>query len=353
VDAESCSSRIYLHPTSHENSPYDPNLDRLGYLSTPCSQCVFRLSLFFFLLVMSIDLVAQVSPAGGRMLLHGTIFTAQGRRAAEALVEIRDLHGVKVASSVTDGDGNFEISGAAEPGEYIFLVASASQTKNEQVLLAQTDLELSLALPPAPSNINPTPGRYTVSAKRLGIPAKARKHLAAANEAFGTAKFDKAEREIEGALEADPAFPQAFTMRAFIKLAEKDPRSAVEDARHAASIEADDADAFIALAMSYNSLREFQKGEEAARQALGLRPDSWQARLELAKSFYGQREFVLALRELDSGKVNFPDAHLVRANVLMSLDRIPEASEEFRTFLREAPADPRAEQISRIVAAAH
>ena len=267
------------------------------------------------------------------------------------MVEIRDLHGIKIASSVTDGDGNFEISGAAEPGEYIFLVASASQTKNEQVLLAQADLELSLALPPAPSNANPTPGRYTVSAKRPGIPAKARKHLAAANEAFGNSMFDKAGREIECALEADATFPQAFTMRAFIKLAEKDPQSAVEDARRAASLDAGDSEAFIALAMAYNSLREFQRGEEAAQQALNLRPDSWQARLELAKSFYGQREFVLALCELDSGNVNFPDAHLVRANVLISLDRIPEASEEFRTFLREAPADSRAEQISRIVAA--
>jgi Tfp pilus assembly protein PilF len=351
VDAGICSSRIYLHPTAHKNPRYDPNLDRLGYLSTPHSRCVFRLSLFFFLLVMSIDLIAQVPHAGGRTLLHGTIFTAQGRRAAEAIVEIRDLHGIKVASSVTDGDGNFEISGAAEPGEYIFLVASASQTKNEQVLLAQADLELSLALPPAPSSANPTPGRYTVSAKRLGIPAKARKHLAAANEAFGDSMFDKARREIEGALEADATFPQAFTMRAFIKLAEKDPRSAAEDARHAASLDGDDAEAFIALAMSYNSLREFPKSEEAAQQALSLRPESWQARLELAKSFYGQREFVLALRELDSGNINFPDAHLVRANVLMNLGRIPEASEEFRTFVREAPADPRAEQISRMVAA--
>jgi hypothetical protein len=231
VDAGNCSSRIYLHPIPHESFRYYPNLDRLDYLSAPRGQRVFCLSLFLLLLVLSIDLVAQVPNAGNRKLLHGTIFTAQGRRAAEAMVEIRDLHGIKVASNVTDGDGNFEISGAAEPGEYIFFVASASQTRDEQVLLAETDLELSLALPPATSNASPTPGRYMVSAKRLGVPAKARKHLVAAHEAFRSSKFDKAEQEIEGALRADPAFAQAFAMRAFIRLAEKDLGGAIQNAR--------------------------------------------------------------------------------------------------------------------------
>src|SRR5208282_1891893 len=105
-------------------------------------------------------------------------------------------------------------------------------------------------------------------------------------------------------------------------------------------------------AMGYNSRKEFLKAEDAAWHALGLRPDSWQGRLELAKSFYGQGEFVLALRELDLENVDFPDSHLVRGNVLMNLGRSQEASEEFVTFVEEAPTDPRREQVSRIVATA-
>jgi Tfp pilus assembly protein PilF len=241
---------------------------------------------------------------------------------------------------------------SAEPGEYIFLVASLSQIADKQVLLAQPDLELSLALPSASVDAPPASRRYVVPAKRLGVPAKAGKHLVAAHEAFRSSKFDKAEQEIEGALQADPTFAQAFAMRAFIRLAEQDPGAAVDDAKHAASLDADDPECFIALAMSYNSLKEFPKAQDAAWHALTLHPDSWQGRLELAKSFYGQREFVLALRELDLGNVDFPDAHLVRGNVLMSLDRSREAGEEFRTFLREAPTDPRVEQISRIMATA-
>jgi tetratricopeptide (TPR) repeat protein len=160
--------------------------------------------------------------------------------------------------------------------------------------------------------------------------------------------FDRASREVDSALRADPGCAQAFSMRAFIKLAKKDSQGAVADAKRAALLDPGDAESFIALTMAYNSLKDFQKAEEAVQHALSLRPDSWQARLELAKSFFGQGEFVLALCELDLANIDFPDAHLVRGNVLMRLGRRPEAVEEFDTFVREAPNDPRGEQIQRI-----
>jgi tetratricopeptide (TPR) repeat protein len=270
---------------------------------------------------------------------------------ADAIVEIRNLQGIKVASSQTDNTGKFEISGAVEPGQYIFLVAGVSQITEEQVFLAHPDLELSLALPAPAVNTAPASERYVVSARHLEVSAKARTDLAVAEREFKKLKFDEAERGIDDALRMDPTFAEAFTMRAFVRLAEKNLKGAEEDARHAISLDVSDAESYIALAMSCNSLREFQESEDAAWRALSLRPDSWQGRLELAKSFYGQREFVLALRELDFGNIDFPDAHLVRGNVLTSLDRSREASEEFKTFLREAPSDPRVKQIRRIVAA--
>jgi tetratricopeptide (TPR) repeat protein len=309
------------------------------------------LFLLLFLFLWCFEATAQGPNAGSRKLLHGSIFTAQGQPAVEAAVEVWDQHGIKVASSVTDGAGSFEISGAAMPGEYVFLVASAFRIRVEPVRLEQTDLELRLVLPASGASAAALPGRYLVSVERLGVPAKAWAHLATAQREFSKMKFDEAEREINGALQADPAFAQAFAMRAFLRLAERDPNQAAEDARHAVSLNPDDTESFIALAMSYNSLRKFQEAEEAVQHALSLRPDSWQGRLELAKSFYGQGDFVVALRELDLGNIDFPDAHLVRGNVLISLGRKREAGEEFSSFLREAPGDPRGEQVGRVVAA--
>jgi tetratricopeptide (TPR) repeat protein len=165
-------------------------------------------------------------------------------------------------------------------------------------------------------------------------------------------RLDDAEREIEGALRADPAFAHAFAMRAFIRLARKDANGAAEDARHAVALDDDDAESLIALAMSSNPLGDFREAENAALRALGLHPDSWQGRLELAKSLYGQPEFVPPLRELDLKTLDFPDVHLVRGNLLINLERINEAREEFKAFIREAPEDPRCEQINRILIAA-
>lgn len=352
--AGSGSSRAIVY-VFHSYPPcYYRELDRLCSLSTlirravSCLFLVILLFLFFF----CFESAAQISNEVSRNLLHGSVYTAQGEPVADAAVEIRDLHGIEVAKSFTNDAGAFEINGVAKPGEYIFLVASLSAIRDERVLLAQSDLELSLALPPNSATTQADPGHYVVSAKRLGIPAKERSHIAAAHRHFAKLEFDEAEREIGRVLQVDTAFAQAFAMRAFIRLARKDVNGAAEDAKQAISLDADDAESFVALAMCSNSLGHFHEAEDAAWRVLSLHPDSWQGRLELAKSFYGQREFVLALRELDLKRFDFPDVHLVRGNVLMSLERRQEASEEFATFVREAPTDPRAGHLAGIVNAA-
>jgi hypothetical protein len=187
------------------------------FLPAQADPCLF----LFLLLLPCLDSVAQSPNADNRELLHRSIFTAEGQPASRATVEILDLHGIKVASSTTDGAGNFEIGGVAEPGEYVFLVASSSQTSDQHVLLAQSNLELSLVLPATVPIAPSASERYIISANRLGVPAKTRKHLVAAHEAFRKLNFDGAEREIDEAIQADSAFAQAFAMRAFIKLAKK------------------------------------------------------------------------------------------------------------------------------------
>jgi tetratricopeptide (TPR) repeat protein len=161
----------------------------------------------------------------------------------------------------------------------------------------------------------------------------------------------KAERELERALQVDPNCGPAFSMRAFIRLAEKNPSAALADATHATSVDAYDGDAFVALAMAYNSLKDFENAMKAATQALALQPDSWQAHLEMAKSLYAQGQFDLVLSVLSELAKDFPDVHLVRGNVLMNLARRKEAVEEFTLFLQEAPFDPRSQRLRRICAA--
>jgi Tfp pilus assembly protein PilF len=190
---------------------------------------------------------------------------------------------------------------------------------------------------------------YAVSVHQLSISDKVLKHLESAHKQFSKRDLRGASVEVSRALEIDPDCAQAFTMRALIRMASKDFEGAVADAGHAVELDPNDALSFLALGTAYNSQDNFQLAETPTRQALTMRPDLWQARLELAKSFYGRQQFEAALRELDSPKTDFPDVHLVRGNILISLGRRKEGIAEFTVFLAEAPRDHRAERIKQII----
>jgi tetratricopeptide (TPR) repeat protein len=294
---------------------------------------------------------AAVTPDTSRLtFIHGVIATALGQPVAHATVELRDLRGMKMAVGFTDSAGKFAITTTAIPGEYVLLVAKELQIEDERITLDQSDREVTIAFPVAPGTAAvPSQPMYTVSAQELRVPAKARAHLKLAHQEFSKSNFAGAEREIDQALQVDSICAAAFSMRALLRLASRDPSGAIEEATRALALDSGEADAYVALATAYNSLREFQRAEAAAQQALSRRPDFWQGRLEIAKALYGEGRFVLALRELDELNHDFPDVHLVRANILERLDRSQEAAEEFRQFLREAPNDPRSEQVKRIV----
>jgi tetratricopeptide (TPR) repeat protein len=192
--------------------------------------------------------------------------------------------------------------------------------------------------------------QYAISVQRLQVSPKARAHLVKARREFGKLDLPGAAMEVERALLIAPRCAQAFTMRAFIELASSKFDSAMADALRATALDPNDALSFLTLATAENSRGEFGQAATAAQQALRTQPDLWQAHLEIAKAFYGQEQFGSALRELDSFKIDFPDVHLVRANVLVRMGRTQEAAGEFAAFLEESPHDLRNERIKKIVA---
>lgn len=316
----------------------------------PASKRVYA-SLLFLLCFAPIRLVAQ-TPVSSRKLIHGDIVTSEGKPVADALVEIRDLRGLQMGRGFTDGAGGFAISAPAETGEYVVFAAKASQIKDERIILNRPDIEITIAFPPALEDAAPEPPQQTVSAAQLSVPTRAWKHLQLADDQFRRRNLREAALEIDRVLQLDPVCASAFTMRAFVRLAEKNPTGALEDAKRAIVLDPHAAESFVALAMAYNALKEFPIATEAASHALGLRPDSFQARLELAKGFFGQGHLILALRELELVGIDFPDVHLVRGKVLMGLDRNSEGVDELKIFLKEAPFDSRNDRIRDIIAAA-
>jgi tetratricopeptide (TPR) repeat protein len=348
--ADSRSSRCGIRHERTNRGSYSKKANQLSCLVIERGTSLACLVPLLFLLA-SLATAAETPDASRLTLIHGLIVTSQGQPVARATLELRDLRGMKMAVGFTDSAGRFAITTTAMPGEYVLLVAKELQIEDERITLDQSDREVTIAFPVASwTAAAPSKPMYTVSAQELRVPAKARAHLKLAHQEFSKLNFAGAEREIDQALQVDSICASAFSMRALLRLASRDPNGAIEDATRALALDSGEADAYVVLATAYNSLREFQSAETAAQQALSRRPDFWQARLEMAKALYGEGRFVLALRELDELNNDFPDVHLVRANILQRLDRSQEAAEQFSQFLQEAPNDPRSEQIKRIVA---
>jgi tetratricopeptide (TPR) repeat protein len=292
---------------------------------------------------------AQTSePQVSQKLVRGVVILS-GHPLAGAIVELCNAEGVELASSVTDDSGEFQIKTDAPPGEYVLLVGEGEQWTDKPIAVNEVDLKMVIAVSALPDR-GPQPPGYTVSPQQLKISASVRHHIAAAQIQFNQQNLPGAMREINQALKLNPASSSALTMRAFMHLAAKEMAAAAEDAGQATRIDSSNAEGYLALGTAYNSLKNYRQAEGALRQALALRPNSWQTRLELAKTWYGQKRFVLALRGLQMVDRDFPDVHLVRANILMYLGRAQEGLAEFRTFLEETPQDPRGEQIRRILA---
>jgi tetratricopeptide (TPR) repeat protein len=230
----------------------------------------------------------------------------------------------------------------------LFPSASGAQVSkgNAPPPVSESTLPVS-ALADAP---DPAPG--TVSLAQLSIPAKVIKHLEAAQKRFSSHDMPGTLAEIEHALKIDSRCARAFSLRSFVKLAMNDFNGAIEDAVRAVALDPHDAESYLALATAYNDAGQFAKAADAALRAINMSPNAWQGRLELAKSLYGQSQYVMALNALNFIRKDFPDVHLVRADVLMQLERSREAAEEFKLFMKQAPNDPRDGRIRQIVAAA-
>jgi Tetratricopeptide repeat len=328
---------------------YDNQVDQYNRVIPPSRKAASCL-LFLCWLILASPATAQTRADKTGKLVHGSIVTTEGHPVRNARVEIRDLRGVQIGSSVSDSAGSFKITIAAKSGQYLVRADKASQVGTQWITLDQPDLAVEIALPATSEAVALAPPNSTVSAVQLRVPSKAWVHLQSAHKEFSKGNLLGAANEVDRALAVDPACAPAFSMRAFLKLAAKDPQAAVGNAEQAARMDPHDAESFVALAMAYNSLKEFEKAAEAARRALTLRADSWQGKLEMAKSLYGQSQFIPALCELDEVDKDFPDVHLVRGQVLVSLGRSQDAAQEFGLFLKQEPSDPRSEQIKRIVA---
>lgn len=217
-------------------------VDQLNCLAIERGTSLACLVLSLLFLLGSLMAGAQTPDASRLTLIHGLIVTSQGQPVARAMVELRNLRGMKMEVGFTDSAGKFAITTTAMPGEYVLLVAKELQIGDERITLDQSDREVTIAFPVASGTAAAqSQPMYTVSAQELRMPAKARAHLKLAHQEFSNLNFAGAEREIDQALQVDSICAAAFSMRALPRLASRDPSGAIEDATRALALDSGEA----------------------------------------------------------------------------------------------------------------
>jgi hypothetical protein len=272
--------------------------------------------------------------------LSGSVLGPNNQPVHDVRVELRDSHGLVVTSTVTGGGGEFEFR-QVPLGMYQIIAFSGLETAEARIEVSSLNGPISLRLsgPKAPPHDNAS--RNSISVAQYQVPDKAREELKKAREASLKGKIEETQAHLAKALEIYPQYADALTLRAILKLGDRDSEGAVADVQKAIEYDANYAMAYLVLGSAFNIQARFDDAIIALQRGQTLSPDAWQGYFELGKAYAGKNEYESALQQLDRaqtlGPPNYPLIRLVRAHVFMQLNRFADAITDLQIYLAKNP----------------
>jgi Flp pilus assembly protein TadD len=285
--------------------------------------------------------------------ITGSVFGTDSRPVGQVRVELRDGRtGNLLTSAYTGIGGTFEFSQLPQ-GSYSVVAYSGVQQVEERVELHSVSSSITLRLPTESAQPHDGNGRQTVSVAQYKVPEAAREELKKAREATLKNKLDEAQQHIEKALEIDPDYADALTLRAIIKLDSRDTEGAVADLEKAIQNDGNYAMAYMVLGSAFNTQSKFDYAIHALERAEKLAPDAWQTYFEMGRACDGKGDYQSAVRAFDRAQSlapqEYPLIRLIRAHSLIGLTRYGDAIAELEAFLQKYPGGPDAEQAQRML----
>lgn len=255
-------------------------------------------------------------------------------------VELRDFHtGQVVNSGYTGLGGDFEFTQVPQ-GSYRVVALSGTQQAEEVVEVSSWSSIVNLRLPSRSKSDDDATRRNTISVAQYQVPEKARDELRKAREASTKGRMDEAQSRVARALEIHPAYADALTFRAILKLTTKDTEGAVLDLQKAIECDGNYAMAYMVLGTAFNIESKFDEAIRALERGESLAPDAWQAYFELGKAYAGKADFKTSLAQLNRAQTLAPDyplIRLVRAHVMMQLHQFSDAVADLQVYLEKKP----------------
>jgi Flp pilus assembly protein TadD len=273
--------------------------------------------------------------------ISGSVLGSDNKPMRDVRVELSDVHtGQVVNSSYTGLGGDFEFTQIPQ-GTYRVVAVSGTQQAEEVVEVSSWSSIVNLRLPSRGKSDDDAARRNTISVAQYRVPEKAREELRKAREASTKGRMDEAQSRVARALEIHPAYADALTFRAILKLTAKDTAGAVLDLEKAIECDGNYAMAYMVLGTAFNIQSKFDEAIRALERGESLAPDAWQAYFELGKAYAGKADFNAAVAKLDRAQTlappDYPLVRLVRAHVLMQLHRYSDAVADLLLYLEKKP----------------
>jgi len=274
--------------------------------------------------------------------IDGTVQSIDGRLLKDVRVDLHDTSaGVIIASVYTGERGSFEF-GSVPEGAYEVVAVSGTNQASERINVASFKSSVSLRLPVTDVPHDSTE-RNSVSVAQYKVPAKAREEYSKAQEATRRSKPEEAAKHLARALEIDPDFSDALTIRAIGYLT-TNLSAAIRDLEHAIKSDANNSLALTVLGAAMNAQAKFDEALLYLQRSETLAPDRWQTYFELAKTNIGKNDYVASLHYLDKAvsilAQDYSPIHLLRGRALFSMHRYAEAAGELDAYLQKEPNSP-------------
>lgn len=314
---------------------------------------VVLLSLSFFTLYSNAQLLSNANPAGDLQPgVQGTVLNPDGKPASGIHVELDEANtALPITSTYTQKDGTFELYNI--PAGNYEVVAESRDSLTTNALTVQDgqsalQLRLSRNTPPA-LNIAPV-----VSVAQMMVPSSAQKLFRKAQKAFNDRQYDKSTKLLDQALQIDPQYADALTLRGLVELGTNKIDDAQSDFERATQVDPTCSGAYVALGAIYNHQGRFDDAMRVSERSLALSPRSWQSYFEMAKASIAKGMYTQGLqfaREAQRLSGNsFAAVHLIKAYALMPMRLYKAARYELQAFLSRQPDGSNAEQAQILLA---
>lgn len=313
---------------------------------------LFALSLLPVCSAAQLSQPSSDTSAASLITVRGTVLNVDGSLASHVHVTLYTAgSALPVTSTYTESDGTFELYNIPA-GDYELLAESAD-SRADDIVTAQSEsapfkLRLQHDAPAAPE-LDPT-----VSVVQMMVPTSAQRLYRKALTNVHNHKPAKALPLLDGALQIEPRFADALTLRGQIEMSNGKLAAAQDDLERAVKIDPAEANAYIELSVLYNHQGRFDDAMRSSERSLSLSPRSWQAYFEMAKATIAKGmyakglEFARQAQRLSGN--SFAAVHLIKAYALVPMRFYKDAKYEVQAFLSREPDSKNTKQVQTLLA---